>query len=271
MWTKQEDIALVECLHILAEDSHWKADNGTFRAGYLSNLEKMLEIKLPTLEIRANPHIESRVKLLKRQYNALSEMLNIGSGFGWNEEEKCLTAPKDVFDGWVRSHPTAAGLRNKPFPFCDDFVLIFIKERAIGTSAKTTADAVEDLDVQDNTFINEFVEQEGIKDFESREDVGSSTCQTSDAVVPVGVKHKDQSYDDFPAPAMKNTTSKKRSQSDDGLSDLVKEIGEHISNDAHKVDFFFSLPNEFKKEYVIKQLVDCRSYQPSFDFGPRDM
>ncbi|KAK8490607.1 hypothetical protein V6N11_035049 [Hibiscus sabdariffa] len=154
MWTKQEDVALIECLHTLALDPHWKGDNGTFRSGYLSYIEKMLVTKLPTAQIRANSHIESRVKLLKRQYNALSEMLNIGSGFGWNEEEKCLTAPKDVFDDWVRSHPTAAGLRNKPFPFFDDLVQIFGKERATGTAAETAADAVENLVMEDNTFLD---------------------------------------------------------------------------------------------------------------------
>ncbi|GMJ03270.1 hypothetical protein HRI_003996200 [Hibiscus trionum] len=62
----------------------------------ISYLEKILAIKLPTAQMRANPHIESRVKLLKRQYNALFEILNIGSEFSWNEEEKYLTASKDV-------------------------------------------------------------------------------------------------------------------------------------------------------------------------------
>ncbi|XP_039048790.1 uncharacterized protein LOC120189636 [Hibiscus syriacus] len=206
-WTKEEDDALVECLHILAEDPHWKADNGTFRSGYLSNLEKMLEIKLPTSQIRAHTHIESRVKLLKRKYNALSEMLNIGSGFGWNEEEKCLTTPKDVFDDWVRSHPTTTGLRNKSFPFFDDLVHIFGKERATRIAA---ADAVEHIDVEDNAFIDALLEEEEVRDSESREDVGASTCQTSDATAST--------------PTMKKVASKKRSRSDDGLTELVQEI-----------------------------------------------
>ncbi|KAK9003041.1 hypothetical protein V6N11_060612 [Hibiscus sabdariffa] len=53
-------------------------------------------------------------------------------------------------------------------------------------------DIMEDLDVQDNTFINEFVEQEGVKDSESREDTGASTCQSSDVVVPAPAMKKKQ-------------------------------------------------------------------------------
>ncbi|XP_039032077.1 uncharacterized protein At2g29880-like [Hibiscus syriacus] len=170
----------------------------------------MLKIKLPTSKIRAHPHIEYRVKLLKRQYNALSKILNIGSGFGWNEKEKCLTAPKDVFDDYVRSHPTVDRLRNKSFQFFDDFVQIFGKERATGIAAETAADAVEHIDVEDNAFIDALLEEEGVRDSESREDVGASTCQTSDVTAST--------------PTMKKVASKKRSRSDDGLIELVQEI-----------------------------------------------
>ncbi|GMJ04758.1 hypothetical protein HRI_004144900 [Hibiscus trionum] len=302
MWTKHEDVALIECLHTLALDPHWKGDNGTFRSGYLSYIEKMLATKLPTAQIRANPHIESRVKLLKRQYNTLSEMLNIGSGFGWNEEEKCLTAPKDVFDDWVRSHPTAAGLRNKSFLFFDYLIQIFGKERATGAAAETAADAVENLTAEDNTFLDALdVEDEGVKDFESVEEIGASNCQASvDAATTM----------------KRDVSSKKRRRSDDGLSDLVEEMGkigaayqktaesiaaffkieadndqrmsifeeiikienlskndmlaagDYISKEAHKVDFFFSLPQDFKKDYVLKQLLECNLSRPSSHIDP---
>ena len=89
----------------MADDSKWKGDNGTFRSGYLSPLEKMLEKELPESHIKHDPHIESRVRLLKRQYNAIYEMITIGSGFGWNDKEECVIASKDVFDGWVRVSP----------------------------------------------------------------------------------------------------------------------------------------------------------------------
>ncbi|XVF61572.1 hypothetical protein PTKIN_Ptkin08bG0140800 [Pterospermum kingtungense] len=59
-WTKQEDVILVQCLHQLAEDLRWKKDNGTFRPGYLTRYEKMMETKFPQLDLKANPHIDSR-------------------------------------------------------------------------------------------------------------------------------------------------------------------------------------------------------------------
>ncbi|KAK9005323.1 hypothetical protein V6N11_042763 [Hibiscus sabdariffa] len=181
MWTKHEDAALIECLHTLAEDPHWKGDNGTFRSRYLSYLEKMLGIKLPTSQIRANPHIESRVKLLKRQYNALSEMLNIGSGF-----------------------------------------------------AETAADAIEDLDAEDNVFLDAFdAEVGGVKDFESRNEVGASTFQTYDAAVTT---------------MKKDVSSKKRSRSEDGLSALVEEIGKFGAAYRETTQEIKSIAAFFKKE-----------------------
>ncbi|XP_044481983.1 uncharacterized protein At2g29880-like [Mangifera indica] len=140
-WTKQEDAILIKCVLILKESLHWKADNRTFKVGYLVQLEKMMKERLSSSGLKATPHIESRVKLLKRQYNAINEMIENGSGFGWNDEEKCVTAPKD-------SHPNAKSLRHKPFPHYDSLVIVFGKDRATGAKAETTTDAVEEFDIE---------------------------------------------------------------------------------------------------------------------------
>ncbi|KAL4290845.1 hypothetical protein GQ457_14G013570 [Hibiscus cannabinus] len=215
MWTKQEEVALIECLHNLALDPHWKCDNGTFRSGYLSYLEKI-------------------VKMLKRQYNALSRILNIASGIGWNKEEKCLTAQKDVFDYWVRSHQTVVGLRNNSFPFFDGLVQIFGKQRAIGAAVETVADAMENLAAEDNAFLNVLdAEDKIIKDSDSMEEIGALNNQTS--IVFVTTMKRD-------------VYSKKRPQSDDGLLDLVEEmikVGVAYQKTAQVITVFFQ--NRHKK------------------------
>ncbi|KAA0033551.1 retrotransposon protein [Cucumis melo var. makuwa] len=64
--------------------------------------------------------IENRIKLLKKTFQAIAEMRGpAGSGFGWNDDVKCIITERDVFDHWVWTHPAAKGLLNKPFPHYD--------------------------------------------------------------------------------------------------------------------------------------------------------
>ncbi|KAG6527240.1 hypothetical protein ZIOFF_009335 [Zingiber officinale] len=65
LWTKQEDVALVDGLVELSKDLAWKSENG-FRTGYLLHLEKLMVAKVSSSNLKATPHIESRYKLLKR-------------------------------------------------------------------------------------------------------------------------------------------------------------------------------------------------------------
>lgn len=113
---------------------------------------------------------------------------------------------------FLQSHPHAIGLRNKPFPFFDDLVQIFGKERATRATVEIETIAMEDIDVEDDTFEYVFdVEQEAVKYFESREDIGALACQAPTIAIVTIVK--------------KVLTSKKRPRSINGLFDLVEEIG----------------------------------------------
>nr|CAD1822766.1 unnamed protein product [Ananas comosus var. bracteatus] len=102
-WTKHEDEKLIECLLDLSNSRQWRADNGTFRNGYLQQLERWMHEKIPDCELKGVPHIESRFKLWKSQYNAIFEMLGpSASGFGWSDKNKCVECDKNVYDNWVK-------------------------------------------------------------------------------------------------------------------------------------------------------------------------
>ncbi|KAL0546077.1 hypothetical protein IC582_015982 [Cucumis melo] len=141
VWTKEEDGTLVECLMELVSMGGWKSDNGTFHPGYLAQLVRMMAEKLSGCQVRATTVIDCRIKTLKRTFQAIAEMRGPAcSGFGWNDEEKCIIAEKELFDNWVRSHPAAKGLLNKPFPYYDELTYVFGRDRATDRFAETFAD-----------------------------------------------------------------------------------------------------------------------------------
>ena len=82
-WTPIKDIKLVEAL---VEYHHEKEANleNKFKPGYLKILEGKISTKLPNAGLRAKPHIESRMRTLKREFQIIHEILTRPntSGFG---------------------------------------------------------------------------------------------------------------------------------------------------------------------------------------------
>ncbi|KAG6469538.1 hypothetical protein ZIOFF_070467 [Zingiber officinale] len=269
LWTKQEDATLVDCLVELSKDSAWKSENG-FRTGYLVHLEKLMAAKLPSS--KATPHIESRYKLLKRQFHAITEMLNHSSGFGWNDVEKCIITTKDVFDDWVKSHPAAIGLRNKEFPHLDDLMFVWGKDHATG---ETPADAVEEINLCDEEVDTSNAEifaecYKGEESNDANQAIRKSETLDSSIYNLVGEIHKYVIAVTEANEEMKgiSTYFKKQTESGDRkmkiydelieLSEFseqeIMDVEEHILKDEHKIDNFFALPKTFRRNYVIKQL-----------------
>ncbi|MFQ6666176.1 hypothetical protein Gotur_032636, partial [Gossypium turneri] len=110
-WVLEEDAALVSCMVDLHNVGTFNVDTG-FKTGYLNELEKMLEKALLNAMLKARPNIESRIRLLKREWSIVYDMLNgqNNSDFGWDEHRQLVVA-EDV------SRKEAAQFRHRTFPY----------------------------------------------------------------------------------------------------------------------------------------------------------
>ncbi|MFQ6667776.1 hypothetical protein Gotur_033681, partial [Gossypium turneri] len=134
----EKDAALVSCMVDLHNVGTFNADTG-FKFGYLNELEKMLEKVLPNAMLKAKPNIESRIRILKRDWSIVYDMLNgkNNSGFGWDEHRQLVVA-EDA------SHKEAGQFKHRSFPYYDQLTTIYAKYRATGKDAQTAADVIEE-------------------------------------------------------------------------------------------------------------------------------
>ncbi|KAI8559086.1 hypothetical protein RHMOL_Rhmol04G0147500 [Rhododendron molle] len=63
-WRTKEDDALMKCIVNELVRDKWRVENG-FKCGFFNDLEKELEKFLPGTDLKANPHIDSKVKYWK--------------------------------------------------------------------------------------------------------------------------------------------------------------------------------------------------------------
>ncbi|MFQ6653204.1 hypothetical protein Gotur_024723 [Gossypium turneri] len=128
----------------------FNADIG-FKAGYLNELEKKLEKALPNAMLKAKPNIESRIRLLKREWSIVYDMLNDqnNSGFGWDEHRQLVVAEDVVWDSYLKSHKEAVQFRRRTFPYYDQLIAIYARDRATGKDAQTVADVLEEINADD--------------------------------------------------------------------------------------------------------------------------
>ncbi|KAL8499200.1 hypothetical protein ACS0TY_022247 [Phlomoides rotata] len=100
-WSKIEEDVLILCLTNVVHEG-WKSENG-FKAGFQRELEKGVRKIFPGTDIVANPHINSKIHVWKKEYGVLSD-LQSKSGIGWNSTTSMLEVENGgVCDscGWV--------------------------------------------------------------------------------------------------------------------------------------------------------------------------
>ncbi|KAJ4829261.1 hypothetical protein Tsubulata_050549, partial [Turnera subulata] len=118
-WTSKEDSKLIDALLQLHNTGRYKADGG---------------LRLT----------------LKTHFSILYDM-KAGrgtSGFGWDNDRKCITAENSVLEEYLKSHSDAEPFRYKSFPFYEELSIIFGKDRATGKGSVDYVDIEEALDKQ---------------------------------------------------------------------------------------------------------------------------
>ncbi|KAL0375706.1 UNVERIFIED_CONTAM: hypothetical protein Scaly_0688200 [Sesamum calycinum] len=104
-WTIMEEEVLINAMksHIVGG---WKCDNG-FRNGYLAQLEAHMQRSFPHSNIKAEPHITSKLHVWKKQYSTLVTIMR-KSGLGW-DDSRCMVTVDDntAWDEYVKIDPTA--------------------------------------------------------------------------------------------------------------------------------------------------------------------
>ncbi|MFQ6642820.1 hypothetical protein Gotur_018258 [Gossypium turneri] len=148
-WVPEEDAALVSCMVDLHNIGTFNADMG-FKAGYLNELEKILEKSLPNAMLKAKPNIESRIRLLKRDWSIVYDILNgqNNSGFGWDEHRQLVVAEDAIWNSYLNSHKEAGQFRHRSFPYYNQLTAIYARDRATGKDAQTAADVIEEINAQ---------------------------------------------------------------------------------------------------------------------------
>lgn len=103
-WTATEDALLVQCLlDVIAADGKFIQKN-FFMPGHLKTLEGKMEEKSPGCGIKGIPHIQSRLRTLKTNWQVVYDMVAgaNASGFGWDVDRQCVTAEPAVWDEYVK-------------------------------------------------------------------------------------------------------------------------------------------------------------------------
>ncbi|KAG8368383.1 hypothetical protein BUALT_Bualt15G0039800 [Buddleja alternifolia] len=142
-WSLHEELVLISALKELVV-SGWKCDNG-FRTGYQNLLEKSMLQAIPGTDLRAEPHINSRIHVWKKNHSSIATMLT-RSGFGWNDTSNTIIVDSDqVWDNFVKTDSNARTMRHKSWPLYKDWCEVFGKDRATGENAEAFEDVAREL------------------------------------------------------------------------------------------------------------------------------
>ncbi|MFQ6635192.1 hypothetical protein Gotur_010079, partial [Gossypium turneri] len=106
--------------------------------------------------LKAKPNLESIIRTLKSDWAIVYDMLSgkNNSGFGWDEHRQLVVAEDVVWNSYINSHKEVDQFKHCNFPYYDQLIAIYAKDRAIGKDAQIAVDIIEEIDVEDVATTN---------------------------------------------------------------------------------------------------------------------
>ncbi|KAG8371202.1 hypothetical protein BUALT_Bualt13G0062700 [Buddleja alternifolia] len=105
----EEEVLMAGSKEIVVQG--WKTDNG-FKVGYLGLLEKNTIRAFLGTDLHADPHINSRIHVWKKNYVNLSSMLRF-SGIGFNHTTNMIETHDEAWENYVKTDTNAHLMRYK--------------------------------------------------------------------------------------------------------------------------------------------------------------
>ncbi|XP_057771018.1 uncharacterized protein LOC130990801 [Salvia miltiorrhiza] len=93
-----------------------------------------MKVAIPGITLVAEPHIKSMVHVWKRQYSFLSGLIS-KSGNSWNPIQKKVECTKESWDEMYKGYTPMRNKMDDPWPFYEDWIEIFGKDRATGDNS----------------------------------------------------------------------------------------------------------------------------------------
>ncbi|XP_061357797.1 uncharacterized protein LOC133302090 [Gastrolobium bilobum] len=155
---------------------------------------------------------------------------NGGSGFGWNDAKKMIDVERVIFDDWAKTHPSAKGLFNKPFPHYDALGSIFGKDVATGGSAVGAQDAVNDLERETTCY------DDSGTPFEEYLDLTGDYIPSPLDEPPVPDIPTEEAVPQSPVSIVTGKKGKKRTRTEDPLVDVMKDLSDTYRKSTNSID-----------------------------------
>ncbi|XP_042022975.1 uncharacterized protein LOC121770287 [Salvia splendens] len=266
-WSYREEEILVVARKDLVVTG-WKADNG-FRTGYLGRLVEALKKHYPNTDIKAPPHINSKLTSWKRCYNSLRGILSrSGVGFNLHDDYK-IDCDDDQWSQIVKQDPHARYMRDKSWPFWDHWQVIFGKDRAAGGSATGLMDVVNGLYTQDTGLGSS--DGGGISHSVGSTDVPTSHPPSQTNTPPDAPVESSGNTNREKAARTGGGKKRKADHSIDGLVDMLGKMNDatnaRLESLSLRIGYEFDLSNARKEVFAELGRLPGLTREQKFDAG----